>query len=125
MILPNNTQLTLSDTTAYAAQAVLFVDEGCPYLEGHFDKRAVLPGVVQIGWIIALAEQAFNLRFSFHALKMMKCTQLVLPPIELDMKLEYHQDKGYIKFQSHTATGKCASGLILVEVMTQPEQEAR
>lgn len=95
--------------------ATMLVDETLPYLDGHFERKAVLPGVVHTGWAIAIAEKMLDKNFSCHALKSVKCTQLVLPPVEIKMSIHYNEEKGQIKFRSDLASGKCASGIIMVE----------
>lgn len=111
MFLPEKTKITTNESEICAE---FNIDESLPYLEGHFDKKAVLPGVVQIGWAIACVESSRGIEFSFHSLKSIKFTSLVLPPTEMKMTIKFDEKKGMIKFQSHTPKGKCASGIISV-----------
>lgn len=111
MKLPNKTQLEKHGTTI---NATMLVDETLPYLDGHFERKAVLPGVVHTGWAIAIAEKVLGKDFSCHALKSVKCTRLVLPPVEMKMTINYNEEKGQIKFRSDLNSGKCASGIIMV-----------
>ncbi len=111
MILPELSAIECDGETALIRFSL---DDQTPYVQGHFDRRAVLPGVVQVGWAIAFTEKYFDTQIHFYAMKSVKFTQLVLPPVEVEMKLNYNKSKGLIKFQSHTPTGKCGSGIIEV-----------
>ena len=112
MIFPNQTTFK-QDGKRFSA--TMFIEEDLPYLQGHFEKKAVLPGVVHTGWALSLVEKFTGHNFTCHELHSIKCTQLVLPPIELEMTAQYDEDKGLIKFKSQLSSGKCASGTILVE----------
>lgn len=120
MIFPEGIKLS---TEEHSLQAQFYITEDLPYLKGHFDKKPVLPGVVQVGWALSLAEKAFARSFVFRGLKGMKCTQLVLPPIDIEFKVRFFPDKHYLKFESRTPVGKCASGVILLEPNTETGAE--
>lgn len=93
------------------------IDGSEPWLDGHFDKRAVLPGVLHAGLALEIVNQAradasHAETLKFKSLKAFKCTQLVLPPAELQMQITYKPERNELRFISKTLSGTCASGII-------------
>lgn len=79
--------------------------------DGHFAGHPILPGVVQLDWvmkvsqeILAIAEpsaQDFQIKFSH-----------IIEPGSIELRLKYV--KGKIEFEYHAKNIKCSSGSIRV-----------
>lgn len=118
MLLPQPCDISRSDTNPSGTHftAHFELNESLPYLDGHFDKRAVLPGVTHIGWAIELAERCTAQKVEFAQLKALKCTRLVLPPVHIKLTVEYRPEQKELRFKTFANNERCASGVINVSV---------
>lgn len=116
MLLPQPCDISQSDTNhgENRFSAHFELNESLRYLDGHFDKRAVLPGVTHVGWAIELANICTAQTLEFAQLKALKCTRLVLPPARIKLTVEYRPEQKELRFKTFANDERCASGVINV-----------
>jgi 3-hydroxymyristoyl/3-hydroxydecanoyl-(acyl carrier protein) dehydratase len=91
----------------------LHIPTALTYFSGHFPGRPILPGVVQIDWVIRHARDYLPLAGSFTALEYIKFQSLVLPDSQLELVLKLSSDKTQLAFIFATSQRKCSSGRII------------
>lgn len=105
----------LLDVVQHSAHKVslrLVVEEDLIYFPGHFPQQLVLPGVVMVDWAVSFAEQYLPIRIEFSALETIKFKQVVLPPQEINLHLEYKPSLGKLYYRVDSASGEHSSGKI-------------
>lgn len=83
------------------------------YFVGHFPSMPVLPGVVQIAWVVHYARQYFSFVSSFTALEHIKFQSLVLPDARLELLLNWNAQKNQLEFSFITSERTYSSGRIV------------
>nr|WP_297459879.1 AMP-binding protein [uncultured Halomonas sp.] len=94
-------------------RVTLEVPERLVYLQGHFDARQIVPGVVMVQWACELAREHLGLSGEFQRLERVKFARLLLPgervslslaatPAEQGMRLSFSIDGR----QGNHASGK-------------------
>jgi acyl-coenzyme A synthetase/AMP-(fatty) acid ligase len=82
--------------------------------EGHFPGMPVLPGVVQLDWAIAFARKAFaGMPARFLRAEQLKFQQPVLPPLQLELALDWDARAGQLTFRYTSQKGTHSSGRIV------------
>jgi 3-hydroxymyristoyl/3-hydroxydecanoyl-(acyl carrier protein) dehydratase len=71
-----------------AVELDLHVPAALSYFPGHFPRFAMLPGVVQLDWAIALAREYLALRGVFRKLAGLKFQHPILPGAQVTLSLE-------------------------------------
>lgn len=90
----------------------LKVRETLNYFPGHFPNQAVLPGVVQVHWVGALARRIFDCA-DFEQVKSVKFNTAILPGASLSLSLSYQADSGRLKFSFFDAQQRYSSGVMI------------
>lgn len=96
----------------------LEVPERLRYLQGHFDKFSLVPGVVMVQWAIQYAREVFGTLGDFGGLERLKFQKVLLPGQRLMLSLERRPDG--VTFAFDTVQGRHASGQVL---FTQEAQD--
>ena len=94
----------------------LSVPPDLAYFSGHFPKAPVLPGVVQVEWVLNLGRQLLNLTGPFAGMEVLKFQQLVRPGDEIQLHLRFDPERRKLYFAYRNDTATCSSGRILVGV---------
>lgn len=83
------------------------------YLEGHFPGKPILPGVVQIGWVIHYFRELFGDPGDFLRLEVLKFQQVIQPGERISLNMMWDATKNKLTF--HYAGRDCshASGRIV------------
>lgn len=90
----------------------LAVEADLIFFPGHFPNHSVLPGVVMVDWAISFAEQYLPIRILFSELETIKFKQVVLPPQEVNLHLEYRPSLGKLYYRVDSKQGEHSSGRI-------------
>jgi len=83
-----------------------------PQFEGHFPDIPILPAVAQIDWAIRLAREHFAPPARFQALRALKFTRVVQPPVPVTLELRAHASGRAIEFAYTQSGAACSSGRI-------------
>lgn len=80
--------------------------------DGHFAGHPILPGVVQLDWVMKLSQEIFAIDEPSAQDFQIKFSHIIEPG-SVELRLKYV--KGKIKFEYNVKNMKCSSGLIRVE----------
>jgi 3-hydroxymyristoyl/3-hydroxydecanoyl-(acyl carrier protein) dehydratase len=83
------------------------------YFDGHFPSRAILPGVVQVDWVIAFGRECFDLPPIFRAIHGLKFHRVIPPDMPFMLELDHRPDKFALAFKITSHLGTHASGRVL------------
>jgi len=83
------------------------------YLQGHFPGEPVLPGVVQVHWVIELARGRFDLKPHFAAIEGLKFHRVIEPDTQLVLTIEYDDAAGKIRFAYTSGEDTYSQGRVL------------
>jgi 3-hydroxymyristoyl/3-hydroxydecanoyl-(acyl carrier protein) dehydratase len=95
-----------------AVTLALDLDGDCPAVNGHFPATPILPAIAQVDWAIRFARENFALPPHFHALRSLKFTRLVQPPVRLTLQLEPTADGRGVTFIYAQGGAACSTGRI-------------
>lgn len=112
MILPGISATARSET---GIRIDLQIDSDLPYFRGHFPGMPVLPGVVQIGWALALGHEHLGCPTNAAALKKIKFNRVIAPGGTACLALDFDNTRGYLSFRYEDAAGVASSGVIELE----------
>ncbi len=83
------------------------------YFDGHFSGRPILPGVVQVDWVIAYGRQCFDLPPTFRAIHALKFQRVIPPETAIKLELVHEPSKSSLSFKISSPAGPHARGRIL------------
>lgn len=90
----------------------LFIPHTIKYFDGHFPKHPVLPGVVQVDWVLYFIEKYLNIQnVKVSGVDQLKFTQVILPDSNIDVKIQLEENK--ITFQYYKDKVSFSSGKII------------
>jgi acyl-coenzyme A synthetase/AMP-(fatty) acid ligase len=81
--------------------------------DGHFAGTPVLAGVVQLDWAIQLGRAAFALPPRFLRAEQLKFQMPVLPPVQLELALEWKAEASALAFRFSSQRGVHSSGRLV------------
>ena len=82
--------------------------------DGHFPGTPVLPGVVQLDWAITFGRQAFpHMPPRFLRAEQLKFQLPVLPPVQLELTLEWKEAQRQLAFRYSSQAGTHSSGRLV------------
>jgi acyl-coenzyme A synthetase/AMP-(fatty) acid ligase len=91
----------------------LIAPRGLLYFDGHFSDQPILPGVVQVDWVIAYGRQYFDLPPSFRGIHALKFQRVISPDFPIKLELVHEPAKCSLSFKISSSSGLHASGRIL------------
>jgi acyl-coenzyme A synthetase/AMP-(fatty) acid ligase len=94
----------------------LAVPPDLAYFSGHFPQAPILPGVVQVEWVLDLARQRLGLSGRFAGMEVLKFQQLIRPGDFVELGLRWDAGRGKLYFAYRLGGAACSSGRILLEV---------
>ena len=83
------------------------------YLEGHFPGRAILPGVVQLAWVVDKGTELFGDLGKFSKLEAAKFQQIIHPEQHLTLVLAWEPERNVLSFRYESDDKKLSSGRIV------------
>ena len=103
------------NATANTVALSLAIPHELMYFRGHFPTLAVLPGVVQIDWVINRGRRYFNLGDVAARTLRIKFRRLIRPGDRLVLTLAYHSPRSQIEFSYADHEGTLSSGRVGLE----------
>lgn len=96
----------------YQVSLVLNVEPDLAFFPGHFPVQSVLPGVVMVDWAVSFAQLYLPLEFHFTSMEAIKFKQVVRPPQQIRLHLDYRADKQKLMYKIDSDIGEHSSGKI-------------
>jgi 3-hydroxymyristoyl/3-hydroxydecanoyl-(acyl carrier protein) dehydratase len=85
------------------------------HFDGHFPQAPVLPGVLQVGWALALAAPRLGTSMHCREMESLKFQQLLRPCDEVELTLRLDAARGKLHFTYSLAGAHASSGRLCVE----------
>ncbi len=90
------------------------------HFDDHFQRAPVLPGVLQVGWALALAAPRLDTSMHCREMEALKFQRLLRPGDRLELGLHFEPDvddarPGKLHFAYHFEGAHCSSGRLRVE----------
>lgn len=104
-------------TTPSERTQILEVPEQLIFLDGHFDRFQLVPGVVLVQWAMQLGEQAFGKRSGFRGVEQLKFQRPLRPGMRCALVLTQRADGIAFAYESHE--GRHAAGRIMLDALEQ------
>lgn len=83
------------------------------YFNGHFANFPLVPGVVEMQWIIEQISLAFQINKELCRIEKLKFQKFLRPNDEIILILNWEKENSRVRFQLQVALETCASGLIV------------
>lgn len=97
------------------AEVTLRVPPDLSSLRGHFDRMPIVPGVIQIRWVLAQARSCLRLDGRAAGMDSVKFRRIVQPGHELDLSLLWQPRARCLRFELKSAAGPHSTGRLLLE----------
>lgn len=95
-------------------QLSLKVRENLACFPGHFPDFPILPGAVQLDWVMQLGRQFLDLRGEFAGMEQIKFQSPILPGSIVSLSLSFEPEKNRLIFSYSQGQNRCSSGFILL-----------
>lgn len=93
-------------------RAELMVPDNLYHLQGHFPGQPILPGVVQIAWVVAKGRELFAALGEFEKMEAVKFQQVIQPGERFSLTLRLDSAKNTLIFNYATTDCSVSSGRI-------------
>lgn len=110
---PTQPRKRLIEKNSHEAVFELIAPRDLLYFIGHFPSRPILPGVVQLDWVIACGRQCFDLPPLFRGVHALKFQRIIPPDTPIRLQVVYDHAQSALSFQITSALGSHAKGRIL------------
>ena len=80
------------------------------WLRGHFPGRPILPGVVQLAWVMAYARAHFGLDPVVERITDLKFQRIIRPGAQLELDLAWSPAERTVDFEFRERAATCSSG---------------
>ena len=98
----------------FGAQLSLLVPPDLRCLRGHFPGLPIVPGAMQLGWVLAFASELLGSRPVLRGLQSVKFQRLVQPGQTLRPTIKLDPGQGAIQFEYESVAGRHSSGRVLL-----------
>lgn len=85
------------------------------YFSGHFANFPLVPGVVELQWVVEQIHRYFGKEMEIARVDNLKFQKFLRPNDEIELTLKWDSTKNRMGFQLKTSNEMCASGLILLK----------
>lgn len=89
------------------------IDPASPYFEGHFERAAVLAGVVQVEWAVRFGRELFGIGDDFRCMEALKFQKVIRLGDAVKMVLDWDRDCDALTFGFSSQAGRHSSGRIV------------
>ena len=96
------------------ARLALLVPPDLRCLRGHFPGLPIVPGAMQLGWVLGFASELLGSRAVLRGLQSVKFHRLVQPGQTLCLTIKLDPGQGAIQFEYGSAAGRHSSGRVLL-----------
>ena len=103
---------TVVEQSTENLQIDLLVTDDIPYFAGHFATSPILAGVVQVGWIIQLANQHLGSSSTVETMSQLKFNSPITIGDNLHIAIDFNSDKNRLNFKIKRGATPCSSGAI-------------
>lgn len=110
---PRRPYVRLLDRQGDCLTFAVEIDPASPYFEGHFDRAAVLAGVVQIEWAVRFGREVFGIGDDFRSMQALKFQKVVRPGDAVEMVLDWNRERAILTFGFSSQAGRHSSGRII------------
>jgi acyl-CoA synthetase (AMP-forming)/AMP-acid ligase II/3-hydroxymyristoyl/3-hydroxydecanoyl-(acyl carrier protein) dehydratase len=98
---------------ANAARIKGRVPEDLRFFDGHFDEIAIVAGVVQLHWVLALSEELFGIEPEIERMDAVKFHSLMLSDEHFDLDMKWDAEQRKLTFSFYAEDKKFSSGRML------------
>lgn len=104
----------LDRTTRHSSlQLTLKLPPDLKYFKGHFDDHPILAGMVQLGWAIEYARDAFSLGATVKRIEALKFYHVLTAGDEVVLNLDFEREKNKLYFKFSSRRCKHSAGRVL------------
>lgn len=89
------------------------IDPASPYFEGHFERVAVLAGVVQVEWAVRFGRELFGIGDDFRCMEALKFQKVIRLGDAVKMVLDWNRERATLTFGFSSQAGRHSSGRIV------------
>jgi hypothetical protein len=107
-----NPEFRVIEQDAAGCTAAIWVSPTAPFFAGHFPQQPVLPGVVQVDWMVWLSRELLGVQAGFAGLEAAKFRRVILPGSWLTVTLRDDPASGRTTYRITHGDAVCASGRI-------------
>ncbi|WP_051362211.1 ApeI family dehydratase [Solimonas soli] len=100
--------LAVRQPSADLVEIDLAVPAALPCFADHFPQQPMLPGVLQLGWAVRLAQRHFGIAGAMRQATQLKFQHPITPDVALTLRLSRGGDE--VAFAYATPTHACSSG---------------
>lgn len=102
---------------AHRVELSLAIPHDLIYFRGHFPNFAILPGVVQIAWVMGFSQRYFPVQHTSVGTLRVKFRRPILPGDRLLLTLDHHPLRNQLDFTYAGPEGIAASGRIGLDLL--------
>ncbi len=84
------------------------------YLKDHFADFPLVPGVIELQWVIDKTTQFFDRKVEIKGINKLKFQKFLCPNDEFELTIKWEENKNRIIFTLKTENEICSSGIILI-----------
>jgi 3-hydroxymyristoyl/3-hydroxydecanoyl-(acyl carrier protein) dehydratase len=110
---PTQPRRHLIEKSSEAAIFEIVAPRNLLYFDGHFPGQPILPGVVQLDWVIDCGRECFALPQQFRGIHGLKFHRVIPPETPVRLEIAYDHVKSSLNFQITSTLGRHAAGRIL------------
>ena len=108
---PAGIQVLEQGADARGLWARLRVEPDSPCFEGHFEGQPILPGIAQLGMVLAVLA-AQGMTRGLDTVRALKLKRLVRPGAVLELRMDRPSDQGVSSFETRVEGELVASGTL-------------
>jgi 3-hydroxyacyl-[acyl-carrier-protein] dehydratase len=103
-------------TDGDAAVFTVVVPEDCPFFEGHFPGRPILPAIGQLAMLTGLLQHVTGSAVSLTGVDGLRLSRPVLPGDRVEVRLEAPRTSGAVRFEIRCKGAPVSGGTVRVAV---------